>query len=221
MDCRGYTKRSYIARTYDVVPVAHLQLLKGQIKKSDAGATIENDYYIFEATDKTTGDKEIIRVGKVAAKDFLSLIKHPGLPIFNVLHGWRDGEEMQGEDQGNSRGGSSEGGRPKGEQWNPVQRQLYNAVMWLIIAWDATPKTPIYEIEKYSWEHRSEEPLGYMVKSVNTMLKNGGKGKTLTQIIDVFRKENDIRDNMCQFDLLTDIINNYEDKDGNKITSWF
>lgn len=49
MDCRSTVKRQWIVEHYEVVPVAHIQLLEGQTKHSDAGATIENDYYIFHA----------------------------------------------------------------------------------------------------------------------------------------------------------------------------
>lgn len=69
MDCRGTETRQWIVNKYDVVPVAHIQLLAGQTKHSDAGATIENDYYIFMQPIET-GAKEIIQCGMGAARDF-------------------------------------------------------------------------------------------------------------------------------------------------------
>lgn len=57
MECRSEERRQYIVNNYNVVPVAHIQLLNGQTKHSDAGQTIENDYYIFEATSKANGKK--------------------------------------------------------------------------------------------------------------------------------------------------------------------
>ena len=48
MECRSEERRQYIVDNYNVVPVAHIQLLNGQTKHSDAGQTIENDYYIFK-----------------------------------------------------------------------------------------------------------------------------------------------------------------------------
>ena len=71
MDCRGTETRQWIVNKYDVVPVAHIQLLAGQTKHSDAGATIENDYYIFHATNRETGAKEIIQCGMGAARDLI------------------------------------------------------------------------------------------------------------------------------------------------------
>ena len=63
MECRSEERRQYIVDNYNVVPIAHIQLLNGQTKHSDAGQTIENDYYIFEAISKANGKKEIIQCG--------------------------------------------------------------------------------------------------------------------------------------------------------------
>ena len=63
MDCRSTEKRQWIVENYTVKPMAHIQLLAGQTKHSDAGATIERDYYIFEAVNNENGEKEIIQCG--------------------------------------------------------------------------------------------------------------------------------------------------------------
>lgn len=86
MECRSEKKRQDIVDNYYVSPIAHIQLLSGQRKHSDAGQTITNDYYIFEAISKKGGEKEIIQCGMGAAKDFLKKINHKGLPLFNPLH---------------------------------------------------------------------------------------------------------------------------------------
>ena len=49
MECRSTERRQWIVNKYDVVPVAHIQLLANQTKHSDAGAMIENDYSGLEA----------------------------------------------------------------------------------------------------------------------------------------------------------------------------
>ena len=86
MECRSTERRQWIVNKYDVVPVAHIQLLANQTKHSDAGAMIENDYYLFMRPIRQVG-KEIIQCGIGAARDFLRLIGHKGLPLFNPLHG--------------------------------------------------------------------------------------------------------------------------------------
>ena len=204
MDCRGPETRQWIVNKYDVVPVAHIQLLAGQTKHSDAGATIENDYYIFHATNRETGAKEIIQCGMGAARDFLELLNHKGLPIFNPLHG-------EGSTDRNSRGGA----RNKQIRWNPVAKQLYNAIMWLIIIIDAKPDTPIFEIREKVYSFRDREPFHSQVKAVNTIIRKNLLGRTLMEAIDELRADNNLRDELCRFDLLNEIINNYTDKDGN------
>jgi len=211
MDCRSTEKRQWIVENYTVKPMAHIQLLAGQTKHSDAGATIERDYYIFEAVNNENGEKEIIQCGMGAARDFLELLNHEALPLFNPLHG--DGEEH----------GGGAGARRTQKKWNPVAKQLYNAIMWLIIAWDAMPGTPLFEFRNDIVKYKQVMPFKWKVKRVNSAIQNGGKGRTLTEIIDGFRQNNNIRDDLCQFDLLIEIINNYTDQEGNpvRIQSYF
>lgn len=52
MYCRGTKRRGQIVEEYNVAPKAHIKLLAGQEKISDAGGKIEKEYYIFEATPK-------------------------------------------------------------------------------------------------------------------------------------------------------------------------
>lgn len=191
--------------------MAHIRLLAGQIKHSDAGATIKKDYYIFEAEGKVNGEKEIIQCGMGAARDFLKLLHHEALPLFNPLHGEGENDGVGGEH------GGCVGDRRFQETWNPVAKQLYNAIMWLIIAWDAKPGTPLFEFRSDIVKYKNVRPFEWKVKRVNSAIQNGGKGRTLTEIIDGFRQNNVVRDDLCQFDLLIEIINNYTEKDGSPV----
>lgn len=47
MECRSTERRQWIVNKYDVVPVAHIQLLANQTKHSDAGAMIEKTILFF------------------------------------------------------------------------------------------------------------------------------------------------------------------------------
>ena len=147
-----------------------------------------------------------------AAKDFLRLLNHEGLPLFNPLHG--DGE-LRGHEGGNQRGGI--GGRRTEEKWNLVAKQLYNAIMWLIIIIDAKPDTPIFEIREKVYKFRDREPFKSQIKAVNTIISKNLDGKTLLETIDELRENNNVRDELCQFDLLDEVIENYTDKEGNPI----
>lgn len=52
-------------------------------------------------------------------------------------------------------------------------------------------------------------------------LKNGGKGKTLTEIVDDLRKSNIIKDDICNFSLIKDRMTKILDEKGNIIKSYF
>lgn len=212
MDCRGTETRKRIAKEYKVEPVAHIKLLANQTKRSDAGATIEDEYYIFTAIRNTDGQKEIIQCGMGAARDFLQIIDHPGLPLFNPL---------KGENVTSSSNSKISNNHKKIEDWNATAKQLYNAIMWLIIIWDAKPNTPLFEFKDDIMKYRRCEPFDWKIKRVNTVIRNGGKGKTLTEIINAFSKDNKIRDSICDFKLLSDKVNKITDDNGNKLKSFF
>lgn len=210
MKCRGRQVREQIVEQYQVIPKAHIKLLAGQTKRSDAEADITDEYYIFEAI-SFNGKKETIQCGMGAARHFLELLNHDGLPIFNPLHtdrkaGGHDGINLDLGGKANQR-----------RNWNQTARQLYNAIMWLIIAWNASPNTPLFEFRDDVIQYHNCEPFDWKVKRVNTVIKNGGRGKTLSEIINDFRNENNIRNDMCRFDLLNNVINNMTDKNGNPL----
>lgn len=212
MDCRGTETRKRIAKEYKVEPVAHIKLLANQTKRSDAGATIEDEYYIFTAIRNTDGQKEIIQCGMGAARDFLQIIDHPGLPLFNPL---------KGENVTSSSNSKISNNHKNIEDWNAAAKQLYNAIMWLIIIWDAKPNTPLFEFKDDILKYRRCEPFDWKIKRVNTVIRNGGKGKTLTEIINALSKDNKIRDSICDFKLLSDKVNKITDDNGNKLKSFF
>lgn len=159
--------------------------------------------------------KEIIQCGMGAARHFLELLNHKGLPLFNPLH--IDGN-AGGHGGVNPR---QRGNENQGQNWNQTAKQLYNAIMWLIIAWDANPGTPLFDFRSEIIKYHDRQPFDSKVKRVNTAIQNGGNGRTLTEIINRFRDQNNIRDDVCQFNLLIDVINNMIDKDGNHIQSFF
>lgn len=71
-----------------------------------------------------------------AAREFLKKINHEGLPLFNPLHG---------EGGTGKKGSKTSGGNESKEvKWNPIAKQLYNAIMWVIVIIDAKPNTEQY-----------------------------------------------------------------------------
>lgn len=78
------------------MPVAHIKLLNGETRRSDAEATIENEYYIFKVVDRANGNViDTIQCGMGAAEDFFRMITYEKLPIFNPLVGDIDGGRWQ------------------------------------------------------------------------------------------------------------------------------
>ncbi|CJS46466.1 Uncharacterised protein [Streptococcus pneumoniae] len=214
MNCRGHETRQRIVRDFEVQPKAHIKLLANQQKHSDAGATIEDEYYVFIAESKIDGKKEVIQCCMGAARDFLELINHKGLPLFNPLVGDSHVNNRQEYDNTGS-------GNLQPEKWNETAKQLYNAIMWLIILWNAKPDTPLFNFKDEVIKYKTYEPFESSIKRVNTTIKNGSKGKTLTEMINGYRADNDIRDEICNFDLLKNKIRDMKDQQGNTMESYF
>lgn len=92
-----------------------------------------------------------------------------------------------------------------------------NAIMWTILIIDAKPDTTIFKIREKVYRFKDREPFPSLVKSVNTIIGKNLGGKTLTEAINELKLYNNVRDDMCQFNKLVDIINNYTDKSGNRV----
>ena len=209
MNCRNTETRRRIVEEYDVKPVAHIKLLAGQIKHSDAEAVIRDEYYIFTAKNKGNGKTEIIQCGMWTARDFLKILGIKGLPLFNPLYEENNKTISKGTENKNI------------NSWNPTAKQLYNAIMWLIIAWDAKPNTPLFEFRDDIVKYKRYNPFDWKIKRVNTAITNGGNGKTLTEIVDKFREGNNIKDSSCDFSLLNERMANITDGNGKVIKSFF
>lgn len=191
MNCRGHNKRKVIVENYFVKPVAHIKLLNGQTIQSDAGSDIEDSYFIFECVSKSSGEKKYINCGRPTANDFCDLIGAKLPPIFNPLK-----TNVISEPKGNKTISTNN----ITSNWNPVRKQLYNATMLLICAWNAVPNTPLFNIKDELETYVTTEPYFSRIKSINTILSK--KGITMRDIIDDLSKNNNLRN--YKFDLLID-----------------
>ncbi len=202
MNCRTRERRIQIVQDYLVTPVAHIQLLAGQTKHSDAGQTIENDYYIFQVKQEGTNFNDIIQCGRTVGKEFLALLNHAEVPLFNPLH------------CNSTTGGTNYKTNNAQKPWNPIAEQLHNAIMWVITIIDAKPGTPIFDNEAIVRKYKYVEPYCSRIRAVNTIIKNSMDGKTLTEKIEELRINNDLKDGLCQFDLLINKLSTETDEDG-------
>lgn len=183
MDCRGDAKREQIVNEYDVVPIIHAKLLNGQTKYSDAASTITDQYYIFKCTHKVTGKKDMIQCGMGAARHLLELTGHESLPIFNLLK--TDGTAGVG-----STGGTSTAKR----KWNEMAKQLYNAIMILIVDWSAKPDTPLFDLKKEAEKYKYCDPKLWRIEKVNNVIAKDFKKRKLNEILNDLRKDNNIKE---------------------------
>ena len=154
----------------------------------------------------------MIQCGMGAARDFLKLLNHPGLPLFNPLKSVESHRKLSGTQAAvNAR---------DTEQWNETAKQLYHAIMWLFVLWEVKPNTPLFNIKDEVIQNKNTEPSIRIIKSVNTMIRNGEKGEKLTNII-VACDRNNINDSKYDFTLLKNKIGEMVNQDGEGIESFF
>lgn len=183
MYCRGEDTRREIVKNYELHPVAHVQLLVGQVKTSCTGDALTDAYYCFSYKSRSGPDEGTILCGEHAAKDFLQLIKHPGLPLFNPLRTLGGG------------GSASTGGTPQGFQmkWDSTAKQLHDAIHLLIVCWSSPPGPALAAIKSKLEKFSSKPPFISQIKAINTILGKDVKGRSLTQMIGDIAKKNSIK----------------------------
>lgn len=198
MNCRGHYKRVQIVQENYVKPLAQLKLLNGKVLPGDAGKEIKDVYFIFECKSKSTSNLEYIYCGRYAAEDFCIMTNQTLPKLFNPLVA----ENYNGEHRNNDEFYNENVGTIYVKKWNEARKQLYNAVMIIISAWNAKPGTALFEIKEFL-ENNSyiqyKPPLG-KIKAVNTII--GKSSKTMREIIEELSMENDLRE--YSFDLLVE-----------------
>lgn len=196
MNCRGNLTRVRIVNDYYVEPVAHLKLLNGQSKESDAGGKITDEYYIFKCTDKISKQTENIVCGSCAANNFFQLINKNKPPLFNPLINNQRNNGNNGNDGNNAN-----------IKWNDAMLQLHNAIMLIMVIWNIDQINGILlEIKNSTEKYYYKEPFDSNIKSINTIIRNSFQGATLTEKINELRNNNNLR--IYNFELLNVKLNN-------------
>jgi hypothetical protein len=192
-------------KEYEIIPITHCRLLTGQIKRSAAEDTITKEYYCFSYRKRNSNDEyETFIVGSHVAKHFLELLKHQPLPIFNILK----------DDNEKSKGQKIESTLIEKDKWNPLALELYTIINIILMIWD-TNGGILSEILTRTRNNKSGVPLSKDIKSVNTIISNDRKKRTIYEMLDKLRKENKIKD--FKFPLITEALKgflkiNYIDK---------
>ena len=188
MECRGEDTRCKIVQEYELHPIAHVQLLEGQSKKSCTGDTLTNAYYCFSYKARIiSGDKDkdegTLLCGEHAAEHFLQLINHAKLPLFNPLR-------TQGNGGGTGTGGTSQGPKIK---WDDTAKQLHDAINLLIVCWSVPPRFALGDIKRNLEKFSTSTPFPSKVKAVNTIIGYDSKKRTLAQMVSELAQSNSLK----------------------------
>lgn len=186
IDCMGEEKREQIVNDYDIKLIIYAKLLNGQTKKSDAHKIIKDKYYQFECILKT--DRSVIKTitcGSGAGEHLIKLANIDKPQLFNPLR-----NELPG---GGGEGGNGTNNTSK-KKWDPLAKELYNAIRWLICCWDIVPYGKLLNIKEGLENFYYRTPFASRVIDINKIIKNDKKGRTITQMIGELKNENNIRD---------------------------
>lgn len=207
MNCRGHETRKQIVHDYNVECIAHIMLLNNQTIHSDAEREIENDYFVFICTHKTTEVKEKIVCGSGAAYDFLKLTNKKAPALFNMLTHANESLLNVGENNESHQHHSFKDNAPSLEKdvpllWNDAAKQLYNAIMVLIVAWNLKPGK-IYDYLVEAQKYHYCKPFFSRVERINQILYRNKT--TISKVLASLAKDNpNLRE--YQFDELTKIL---------------
>lgn len=197
MNLRGKEKRIKFVEEYDLKPISHQKLLKGQVKESVGGSELTDRYYCFLYNKKGQTYQDTFICGYYIAEDLLRLTEQDKLSLFNPLQAdVRNINRNNQIEENNGQRGT--------RQWNDVAHQLSNAINLFIAYWDKPINGVLakihFEINKYYYN----VPFDGKIKAVNTSLEKLLPNMTLKDVQQELSKENDIRD--YEFNLLNEVL---------------
>lgn len=183
MYCRGADTRQEIVKNYELQPLAHVQLLAGQFKRSCTGDELTKAYYCFYYKARQGSDTGTITCGEHAADHFLQLIRHAGLPLFNPL-------VSQGGTGSASSNGTSQAAQKK---WDIAAKQLHDSINLLVVCWSSPPGPALFDIKSKLEKFSDRPPFPSQVKAINTIIGKDIKKRTLTQMVGDLAKLNPLK----------------------------
>lgn len=199
LPCRSAAVRERLVQEYNIKPIAHVRLLNGQERRSCTNDLLTDSYYCFSYRAKNTDAVDTFLCGTFAANHFLELIHHPKLKLFDPLASERVVTTTSSGNVGNA------GNDPI---WHPMRKQLFNAINLIIICWKQVPGGVLQKIKEEVEGSKTQEPLLRKIKAINTIISRDHRGRSLQQMLEELRKDNNnIR--AFSFNLLNEaLINN-------------
>lgn len=185
-----------MVQEYNIKPIAHVRLLNGQKRQSCTKDLLTDSYYCFSYKAKDSDVTGTFLCGTYAANHFLELIQHPKLKVFDPL---------VSENVGTITSNGTNRDRGLNDTWHPTAKQLFNAINLIVICWGQVPGGVLQNIKNEIEKNKNREPLPGQIKAINTIISRDRKGRTLQQMLDDLRKNNNmIRD--FHFNLLNESL---------------
>lgn len=194
--CRSSKVREQLVQEYDIKPIAHVRLLNGQKRQSCTKDLLTDSYYYFSYRAKNSDITGTFLCGTYAANHFLELIQHPKLKVFDPL---------VAENVLTRTSNSTDKDRGLNDTWHPTVKQLLNAINLLVICWGQVPGGVLQKIKNEIEKNKNRQPLPRHIKAINTIISKDKKGRTLQQMLEELRNNNNnIR--AFRFNLLNEVL---------------
>ena len=173
-DCRGERIREQLVDDFKIIPLAHVRLLNGQTKESCAGPTLDREYYVFSYQSYTDqNDVGTFVCGITVANDFINLIQQQDpavnrLPLFDPLAGFG----QVGNINNVGRAGAGRGVQQV-PNWNPIAKELYDAVGMICLMWNLDNVGGALESVLFNLVRNPMQiPHNSDIRSINTIISN-------------------------------------------------
>lgn len=179
-NCRGDEAKNRIVTLYKIKPVVYMRLLAGQKIEGCCGP-ITDKYYLFEAENKKTKKCEDFFVGYDCGSQFLQLIGHAPISLFNPFQAV------------NKQTGGGGGGRvnENGMKIDPLNRELKNAIHILCSAWGGhAPTNSMKNFLGYINDKPERATNSFAVTAFNDIVGKDAKNRKLSEIINDLREKN-------------------------------
>ena len=171
-DCRGEMTRVQLVHDFEIVPLAHVRLLNEQTKESCAGPTLGREYYVFSYQSYADqADAGTFVCGITVANDFINLIQRQNpavnrLPLFDPLAGF--GQVGNANNVGRAGVGR---GVQQVPNWNPIAKELYDAIGMICIMWNLNNVSGALESVLFNLiKNPMQIPSNSDIHSINTII---------------------------------------------------
>lgn len=134
-NCRSKRARIEINRDYNLVPLAHVELIAGQVKPNLAGGNLKGSYYAFEFEEKAKSSHYgTFFCGYVCGDHFCALLGVSPIPAFNPL------AALAATSTSRRVGALKGAGSGHSTTWDPLNRELYEAINLHVIISNSVPR---------------------------------------------------------------------------------